>query len=215
LLTSFKEYAIIISYEQSGSNEHTYGFPLLLDQRHAVSDAPLQQKAKSQCYDKIIRMTWIPKSHPDRDQHNPKNIKRYHFPEKLKLGTLHRFIGTQDHFDWANVEPIHYEDGAAKGASGKILIGDNDGARNFVFRYFHIEPGGHSTLNDHHIHDHGVMILHGRALVTLEDGQYEVGPHDIIYIPPWEHHSLTALGDEPLGFLCVIPNKELLVKQTS
>ena len=128
------------------------------------------------------------------------------------MGIVHHFNGEPSSFDWQEVKSVKYEDGAAKGASGKIMIGRNEGAPYFVFRYFRIEPGGHSTLDDHHAHDHGVMILHGRALVTLGDQKVGVGPHDLLYIPPWEHHSLATLGDEPLGFLCVIPNKEMLEK---
>ena len=126
------------------------------------------------------------------------------------MSTVHRFTGSDYSFDWEGVKSKDYPDGAAKGASGKVMIGWDEGAEYFVFRYFHIEPGGHSTLEDYHAHDHGVMILHGRALVTIGDEQYEVGPRDIVYISPLVSHSLTTLGDEPLGFLCVIPNKDLL-----
>jgi quercetin dioxygenase-like cupin family protein len=128
------------------------------------------------------------------------------------MSTIHRFIGSEDHFDWEDVKSKSYPDGAAKGASGKIMIGRDEGAEYFVFRYFHVEPGGHSTMDDYHAHDHGVLILHGRALLKVEDEEYELGPRDIAYISPWEHHSLTTIGAEPLGFLCVIPNKEMLSK---
>ncbi len=128
------------------------------------------------------------------------------------MSAIHRFRGTDTNFDWENVITKEYADGAAKGATGKIVIGSQDAAGHFVFRYFRIEPGGHSTLNDYHAHDHGVMILHGRALLTLGQEQHELGPYDVAYIQPWEYHHLTTLGDEPLGFLCVIPNKEMLAK---
>ncbi len=126
------------------------------------------------------------------------------------MSTIHRFKGNEDRFDWEDVELITYSDDKAKGASGRILIGTEEGAEHFVFRYFCIEPGGHSALEDFHAHPHGVMILHGRALVTLEDRQVELEPHDVLFIEPWERHSLAAVGDQPLGFLCVIPNKKML-----
>jgi quercetin dioxygenase-like cupin family protein len=126
------------------------------------------------------------------------------------MTTIHRFCGTESSFDWEDVLSKEYAVGASKGASGKVMIGKAEGAPHFAFRYFCIQPGGHSTLNDHHAHEHGVMILHGRALLTAGDQKIEVGPRDIVYIEPWEYHSFAALGDEPLGFLCVIPNKELL-----
>jgi|APSaa5957512622_1039677.scaffolds.fasta_scaffold69174_1 quercetin dioxygenase-like cupin family protein len=126
------------------------------------------------------------------------------------MSVIHRFCGNENAFDWEDVKSKQYPDGAAKGASGKILIGNAEGAEHFVFRYFCIAPGGYSTLQDHHAHDHGVMILHGHAQVSIEDEQYELKPRDIIYISPWEQHSLAAIGDQPMGFLCVIPNKTML-----
>jgi quercetin dioxygenase-like cupin family protein len=36
----------------------------------------------------------------------------------------------------------------------------------------------------------------------------EVGPRDALYISPNEEHQLHTLGDEPFGFLCIIPPKE-------
>jgi mannose-6-phosphate isomerase-like protein (cupin superfamily) len=61
---------------------------------------------------------------------------------------------------------------------------------------------------EQHAHDHGVMILHGRACVRLGELEVEVGPRDIVYISPYEVHQLRPVGDEPLGFLCVIPPKQ-------
>ena len=33
----------------------------------------------------------------------------------------------------------------------------------------------------------------------------EVGPGDVIYVAGDELHCFEAIGDEPLGFICVIP----------
>lgn len=126
------------------------------------------------------------------------------------MAIIHHFTGKNHRYDWENVRTVTYDDGPAKSVTGKIMIGRDEDARFFVFRYFCVEPGGHSTLNDYHAHDHGVLILHGRAEVWLDDGVFELDPMDIIYIKPWEHHSLRPIGNEPMGFLCVIPNKELL-----
>ena len=128
------------------------------------------------------------------------------------MSTIKKFTGSEFSFDWENVKSKDYPDGRAKGASGKVMIHPDDGAPYFLFRYFRIEPSGHSTLEDYHAHDHGVMILHGRASVDIEGEKTEVGPKDIVYISPFEKHSLTCLGDEPLGFLCVIANKDMLAK---
>lgn len=128
------------------------------------------------------------------------------------MSAIHHFTGTPDSYDWQDSLIKEYPEGPAKGAKGKIMIGSQDDAKHFVFRYFRIEPGGYSTIDDTHAHDHGVMILHGRALAHIGGKVEEVGPHDVIYIEPWMPHHLETLGDEPFGFLCVIPNKDMLTK---
>ncbi len=39
----------------------------------------------------------------------------------------------------------------------------------------------------------------------MGDEEVEVGPGDVVYIPGNERHQFRAVGDEPLGFLCVVP----------
>jgi quercetin dioxygenase-like cupin family protein len=41
--------------------------------------------------------------------------------------------------------------------------------------------------------------------VTLGDEHHEIGPGDVVYVAPDELHCFEALGDEPLGFICVAP----------
>lgn len=126
------------------------------------------------------------------------------------MSAIHRFNGKEDAYDWENSNLKEFSDGNSRGATGKIIISERDNAQYFVFRYIRIEPGGYSTFNDYHTHDHGIYILHGHAIVNIEGTDYEVGPRDTIYISPLEHHYLRNFGEEPLGFLCVIPNKEML-----
>ncbi len=121
-------------------------------------------------------------------------------------GVIHHFVGNDVLFDWEHVPEKAIDDNAAPGVSGKVLVGPADNAPNFRIRYFRIEPGGHSPL-ERHPHDHGVFILHGRAQVQLGDHLAEVGPRDVVYVPGNLLHQFKPLGDEPLGFLCVIPPK--------
>ena len=114
------------------------------------------------------------------------------------MSGIHRFTGQAGDYQWEGAVALSYE-----GVSGQRMIGDADGDPNFHFRYFRVEPGGYTFLH-RHAHDHGIMILHGRAAVVIEDQTFEVGPRDIVYIAPHDRHQLRAAGDEPLGFLCVI-----------
>lgn len=121
------------------------------------------------------------------------------------MGVIHRY---QDHFDWEGVPLSHYPAGKqAQGVSVRWLISRAEEAHNFALRYFEIEPGGWSAL-DQHAHDHGVMILRGQGQVRLGEEISEIGFGDVVYIPPDEVHQFQNTGDEPLGFLCVIPPKE-------
>jgi len=86
------------------------------------------------------------------------------------------------------------------------LITRDDGAENFAMRYFEIGVGGKSA---HHAHDweHEVFILDGEGLVVCGDEKRRVGPGYAIFIPPDVPHHFENLGDDTLGFLCLIPYK--------
>jgi quercetin dioxygenase-like cupin family protein len=114
------------------------------------------------------------------------------------MGSIHRrrADGT-----WEGVTPVGY---AVAGVEKHELIGPADGAGAYRVRYFHVSPGGRTAL-EHHPHDHGVVIQRGRARVTLGGHVHELGPGDVVYVEGDELHCFEAVGDEPLGFICVAP----------
>jgi quercetin dioxygenase-like cupin family protein len=121
------------------------------------------------------------------------------------VAIVHRYTGE---FDWEGVEASLYPPAKEmKGVSIRRLISPAEGARNFALRYFQIEAGGWTSL-DQHPHDHGVVILRGEGKVLLGQSETEVHCGDVVYIPPHELHQLRNDGEEPLGFLCVIPARE-------
>lgn len=125
------------------------------------------------------------------------------------MGVVHkRRNGDQAVWGWDGVDVQRYDTGDPGDdvPTKQVLIGADDGAPNFVLRYFTIPPRGKSNL-DHHEHDHGVMVTHGRARVMLGDKYEEVSTGDVIYIPGWERHQFENLTDEPFTFLCIIPPK--------
>ncbi len=120
------------------------------------------------------------------------------------MGMIHRFVDKGGEYEWEGVPAKRYETGDMKGGSKHVLLGPNEGCNNFRLRYFRIPAGGHSRLEEH-AHEHGVYILHGRAQVRLGDEIAEVKPGDVVYIPGNEWHQFTPLGEEALGFLCIVP----------
>ena len=116
------------------------------------------------------------------------------------MGAIHRRVGAR----WEGVETIAYDDPAVIGDEKDDLIGPPEGASDFRVRYFRVPAGGR-TARERHPHDHGVFVVEGRARVTLGEETHEVGPGDVVYVEGDELHCFEALGDEPLGFVCVSP----------
>jgi quercetin dioxygenase-like cupin family protein len=117
------------------------------------------------------------------------------------MGVIHRRTGDGPDWRWDGVEVEGYTHTAA---TKQVLIGKKEGANNFAIRYFTIPPRSFSNL-DHHGHDHGVMIMNGRARVMLGEQFEEVQAGDVIYIESWERHQFENLTDEPMTFLCIVP----------
>ena len=123
------------------------------------------------------------------------------------MGTVHRQRAGADSatWDYATVPPHEYAEGnASAGSTRRILIGRDEGADDFIVRYFTIPAGGHSSL-EHHRHPHGVVIVQGRGWVRLGEQREEIGVGDAVFISPDEVHQLEADPAAPLGFICVIP----------
>jgi quercetin dioxygenase-like cupin family protein len=120
-----------------------------------------------------------------------------------KMSSVHRFSGLGNDYDWEGVPAELYEAKGVHGAVKRVLVGPADGAPNFVIRYFNIEPGGHSRL-ERHPHEHGVIILQGKAKVQLNEEFVTLEPLDTVYVAGNDLHQFTNIGDEPLGFICVI-----------
>jgi quercetin dioxygenase-like cupin family protein len=123
------------------------------------------------------------------------------------MGVVHRQATGPESATWnyATVAVKEYSEGnASNGSTRRILIGRDEGADDFIVRYFTIPPGGHSSL-EHHRHQHGVVIVQGRGKVLLSDRWTEIAVGDAVFIDPDEVHQFQSAADGPLGFICVIP----------
>ncbi|MGZ4183679.1 MAG: cupin domain-containing protein [Solirubrobacteraceae bacterium] len=118
------------------------------------------------------------------------------------MGVIHRRGQT----GWEGVVAQEYGDPALSGVRKHELIGEAEGATRYRVRYFDVPAGGR-TARERHPHDHGVVIVTGRARVTLGDEVHEVGEGDVVYVPGDEVHCFEALGERPLGFVCVVGPK--------
>lgn len=101
------------------------------------------------------------------------------------------------------------------------LLGDETKDLNFQTRYFEIQPGGYSSLEQHR-HPHSVVIIRGSGSLILDNEIHELNTHDVVYISPETIHQFHADKRDPLGFICivdryrdkpVIPNEESITKK--
>ena len=118
------------------------------------------------------------------------------------MGVIHRRSEASGP-GWEGVEPHAYDDPTLTGVRKHELIGEAEGASQYRMRYFEVPAGGR-TARERHPHDHGVMIVAGRARVTLGSETHEVSEGDVVYVAADELHCFEALGDHELGFVCVV-----------
>jgi quercetin dioxygenase-like cupin family protein len=70
-------------------------------------------------------------------------------------------------------------------------------------RYFEVEAGGYTSLEQHR-HPHSVVIIRGNGTVVLGNEVYTIGLNDVVYISPETLHQFHADRGEPLGFVCIV-----------
>jgi quercetin dioxygenase-like cupin family protein len=106
-------------------------------------------------------------------------------------------------FRWEEVPVEAYKagGGAYRDVSRQLLFGHGEGLASDL-RYFEVGPGGHTTL-ERHAHAHAVVVLRGTGRVLVDPEIREIGPFDLVHVPPLTWHQFQAGADEPLGFLCV------------
>jgi len=103
----------------------------------------------------------------------------------------------------------HYEDVEAvqmmEGVKKRVVIGEREGAPNFIMRIFDLEPGASSPLHEHPW-EHEIFVLEGRAVARNSEGvETPIREGDTIFIPPGEEHCLTNRGEGAFRFMCLIP----------
>jgi len=109
-------------------------------------------------------------------------------------------------FGWDDVDVLAYKEGGPyKGVTRQVLFEGAD-ALPCQWRYFEVEPGGHSTL-ERHEHVHNVLILRGRGQCLVDGHIHTIGEHDLIHVPCLSWHQFRAADDAPLGFLCLVADE--------
>lgn len=109
--------------------------------------------------------------------------------------------------NYRDMKPEVVEEPDAEGITIRILIGDKDGAPNFIMRLFEIIPGGHSMYHKHPW-EHEIFIVDGDGKVKIGEEEYKVNQGTAIFIPPNIMHTIINDSNGTLRFLCLIPKLE-------
>lgn len=117
---------------------------------------------------------------------------------------MKRVIRHLGDFRWEGIPVREYKPDAThfRDVTRQLLCGAEDELA-CELRYFEIAAGGHSTLEKHE-HAHAVVILQGRGRALVDPDLHDVGPLDLVRVPPSTWHQFKASDDGPLGFLCLV-----------
>ncbi len=100
-------------------------------------------------------------------------------------------------------QPVTME--GSVGCQVRWLIGQTEQAPNFAMRQFEVAVGGH-TPKHFHPYEHEVFVLRGQGQIMENDQSLPIKAGDCIYVAPDEIHQFRNTGNQPLEFLCLIPN---------
>lgn len=99
-------------------------------------------------------------------------------------------------------KPVTME--GSSGARMRMLVGPEDGARNFHMRHFEVAPGGFTPHHQHN-YEHEILVLAGEGIAKSEQGERRLKQGDVLFVPPNEMHQFVNTGRDALQFICLIP----------
>ncbi len=106
---------------------------------------------------------------------------------------------------YSDVEAKIFTGDQVKGATGRVLVGKADGAKNFCMRIFELSPGGYTPRHAHEW-EHEIFIHQGEGVVFKGGEWVPVTSGTAIFIPGLEEHQMKNTGEKPFVFVCLIPS---------
>ena len=91
-----------------------------------------------------------------------------------------------------------------EGVMKRVLVSPEDGWDGWVLRLFDIDPDGHTPK---HAHDwpHINFVAAGRGVLFLDGAEYQLEAGSYAFVPAGHEHQFRAAADEPLSFVCIVP----------
>lgn len=93
----------------------------------------------------------------------------------------------------------------AEGFKKRVVIGEKEGAPNFIMRVFDVAPGFSSPFHDH-FWEHEIFVVSGEAFIRNDmEEETPLRAGDTIFIPPYEKHCMVNRSEDVFRFVCLIP----------
>ncbi len=105
---------------------------------------------------------------------------------------------------YTDVEPIVFESPEVKGVAGRVVIGENDGAKNFCMRVMVISPEGNTPKHSHEW-EHEIFFHSGSGEVFVGGSWKSVSAGSVVFVPENEIHQFRNTGNNDLIMVCLIP----------
>ncbi len=105
---------------------------------------------------------------------------------------------------FSQIKGTFFNEGPAKGVTGRVLVGKADGADHFCMRMFQVAPGGHTPLHSHPW-EHEIFVHSGKGAVFLGGQWTDVEPGTAIFIPGTAEHQMKSTGGDVFTVVCLVP----------
>lgn len=126
--------------------------------------------------------------------------------EQLRHANVSKLFRHLGNFEWSHIEPADYKptDDSWQGVTRRVFVGETGESPQFHLRYFEVEKGGYTTL-EQHLHEHCVVCIRGQGEVVVGCRIMKLGFGDVLYVAPDDPHQFrNDEHDEPFGFLCIV-----------
>ena len=106
--------------------------------------------------------------------------------------------------NYEDIPPVTMDNEIVRNVAGRIMIGREDGAKNFCMRLFELGRDGHTPK---HAHDweHEVFVHAGQGEVFIEDKWHPLSQGTAVFVPPNVEHQFRNISEETLVFVCLVP----------
>jgi quercetin dioxygenase-like cupin family protein len=95
--------------------------------------------------------------------------------------------------------PGHFGGALSKG----LVTAENSATRHFDFRISRYAPAAYVEKHVHKVQEQIYYVLEGEGVLTLDDKEHLMRPHEYVFVPPGVQHGFTNTGLAGLVFLVI------------